>query len=246
MQVDERTWFSPSLGQDMTLKVYGHDGRPDRRVPVAGRAVLGLRGLGHGRRVSPASSMPGGCGSSPSTAIDWQSWTNQSIAPADRGRRHDAYDRYLADEVVPFVRELTGWERAWATGASMGGYHAANVLFRHPDLFDGLVAMSGLYQLGLFVGDDASEARVLQQPAALPAEPRRPVVPRPAPRGAARVRRRPGRVRGRRCSRTPARCGDVLAAKGIPAIVDEWGDDVNHDWPWWRKMLPHYLERLGV
>ncbi len=39
---------------------------------------------------------------------------------------------------------------------------------------------------------------------------------------------------------------DVLAAKGIPAIVDEWGDDVNHDWPWWRRMLPHYLERLGV
>jgi esterase/lipase superfamily enzyme len=39
---------------------------------------------------------------------------------------------------------------------------------------------------------------------------------------------------------------DVLAARGIPAMVDEWGDDVNHDWPWWRKMLPHYLDRLGV
>jgi hypothetical protein len=24
------------------------------------------------------------------------------------------------------------------------------------------------------------------------------------------------------------------------------GDDVIHDWPWWRKMLPHDLERLGV
>jgi esterase/lipase superfamily enzyme len=39
---------------------------------------------------------------------------------------------------------------------------------------------------------------------------------------------------------------DVLATKGIPAIVDEWGADVHHDWPWWRKMLPHYLDRLGV
>jgi esterase/lipase superfamily enzyme len=38
----------------------------------------------------------------------------------------------------------------------------------------------------------------------------------------------------------------VLAAKGIPAIVDYWGHDVNHDWPWWRVMLPHYLERLEV
>ena len=38
----------------------------------------------------------------------------------------------------------------------------------------------------------------------------------------------------------------ILAAKGIPAIVDYWGRDVNHDWPWWRQMLPYELERLGV
>ena len=39
---------------------------------------------------------------------------------------------------------------------------------------------------------------------------------------------------------------DVLAAKDIPAIVQEWCDDVDHDGPWWRKMLPYYLDRLGV
>ena len=38
----------------------------------------------------------------------------------------------------------------------------------------------------------------------------------------------------------------ILRAKDIPAIVDYWGHDVDHDWPWWRVMLPHYLERLGV
>jgi esterase/lipase superfamily enzyme len=37
----------------------------------------------------------------------------------------------------------------------------------------------------------------------------------------------------------------VLSAKGIPHTLDLWGHDVNHDWPWWRRMLPHYLERLG-
>jgi esterase/lipase superfamily enzyme len=39
---------------------------------------------------------------------------------------------------------------------------------------------------------------------------------------------------------------EVLRAKGIPAIVDFWGEDVDHNWPWWRRMLPYYLERLGV
>jgi len=38
----------------------------------------------------------------------------------------------------------------------------------------------------------------------------------------------------------------VLRVKGIPAIVDYWGHDVNHDWVWWRQMLPYYLDRLGV
>jgi len=38
----------------------------------------------------------------------------------------------------------------------------------------------------------------------------------------------------------------ALASRQIPAIVDFWGHDVNHDWPWWRKMLPYYLERLDV
>jgi esterase/lipase superfamily enzyme len=28
MHVEERLWFSPALGHDMALKVYGHDGRP--------------------------------------------------------------------------------------------------------------------------------------------------------------------------------------------------------------------------
>lgn len=36
-----------------------------------------------------------------------------------------------------------------------------------------------------------------------------------------------------------------LDCVGIGHIFDLWGHDVNHDWPWWRKMLPHYLERLG-
>jgi esterase/lipase superfamily enzyme len=36
-----------------------------------------------------------------------------------------------------------------------------------------------------------------------------------------------------------------LAAKGIPHNLDVWGWDVNHDWVWWRRMLPLVLgERL--
>jgi esterase/lipase superfamily enzyme len=37
---------------------------------------------------------------------------------------------------------------------------------------------------------------------------------------------------------------NILNAKGIPHTLELWGHDVNHDWPWWRKMLPHALGKL--
>jgi esterase/lipase superfamily enzyme len=244
MHVEDRSWFSPSLGHDMALKVYGHDGRPVLGFPSQdGRywdfeawgmvdACAAFIEAGRMRLVTVDS-------------VDWESWTNHAIAPADRGRRHDDYDRYLASEVVPFLRDLTHWDRAWATGVSMGGYHAANVVFRHPDLFDGLIAMSGPYQLGLFVGDDGSEPVYFNSPLRyLPNLEDRWYLDRLR---TARIAIVVGQGAWEEEMLADTRAlRDVLAAKGIPAIVDEWGHDVKHDWPWWRRMLPHYLERLGV
>ena len=36
----------------------------------------------------------------------------------------------------------------------------------------------------------------------------------------------------------------VLHAKGIGHWLDVWGHDVNHDWPWWHKAMPIYVNRL--
>ena len=37
-----------------------------------------------------------------------------------------------------------------AAGASLGAYHGANQLFRRPDLFDGMIAMSGNFDIRNF------------------------------------------------------------------------------------------------
>ena len=36
----------------------------------------------------------------------------------------------------------------------------------------------------------------------------------------------------------------VMREKGIHAQVDYWGYDVSHDWPWWYKMVAHYVPRF--
>jgi esterase/lipase superfamily enzyme len=177
--------------------------------------------------------------------IDWQSWTNQSSPPRDRARRHEAYDRYVAAELAPFARGLTAFDRAWVTGASMGAFHAANVVFRHPDLFDGLIAMSGLYRLRHFIGDYLDDPVYFNSPLDyLPGleDPWYLLRLREA-RLAIVVGQ--GAWEDEMLDET-RELDAILRAKGIPAIVDYWGNDVNHDWPWWRAMLPYYLERLGV
>jgi esterase/lipase superfamily enzyme len=38
---------------------------------------------------------------------------------------------------------------------------------------------------------------------------------------------------------------EMLDRKGIPHLLDMWGHDVAHDWPWWRKMLPYAIDKMG-
>lgn len=244
MNVEEHHWHSGALGHEMWLKVYGAGGRPVVAFPSQeGRywdwegwgmvdAVAGLIDSGRMRLFSVDS-------------IDWQSWTDTAAPPGERARRHEAYDRYVADELAPFIRSLTAAGRAWTAGASMGAYHAVNALLRHPDLFDGTVAMSGLYRLRHFIGDYVDDAVYFNSPLLyLPGLDDPWYLDRLR---AARIAIVVGQGAWEDEMLDDTRELDAqLRAKGIPAIVDYWGNDVNHDWPWWRVMLPHYLERLGV
>ena len=38
----------------------------------------------------------------------------------------------------------------------------------------------------------------------------------------------------------------VLREKNIPAWVDYWGKDVNHDWDWWRIQIRYFVEKLKL
>jgi len=244
VKVEDRTWSSPALGHDMTLRVYGHDGRAMVAFPSQAGRFWDFEGFGMVESVAGFINA-GRMRLIAVDGVDWQSWTNWDAHPADRARRHDDYDRYVAGEVVPFLHDLTGRETAWATGCSMGAYHAANALFRHPDAFDGLIAISGLYQLRDFVGDYMNEGVYLNSPL--------DYMPNlEDPWYLERLRQaKIVFVVGQGAWEEPmvedARAMErALASRQIPAIVDFWGHDVNHDWPWWRKMLPYYLERLDV
>ena len=34
---------------------------------------------------------------------------------------------------------------------------------------------------------------------------------------------------------------EIFREKQIPAWVDFWGHDVDHDWPWWFRQMRYFL-----
>ena len=37
----------------------------------------------------------------------------------------------------------------------------------------------------------------------------------------------------------------IMRSKGVDNIwFDHWGNDVDHDWPWWRVQIPYFLGKL--
>ena len=147
---------------------------------------------------------------------------------------------------MPYVRHVVGdpGARLAASGASFGAFHAANQFFRRPDLFDTLVAMSGFYDLVPdytrgYMTDDVYFNNPMSFLANLEG-------------GYLEALRHACQIHiltGQGAYEAPdasRRLSDLLWRRGIGHNLDVWGHDVNHDWPWWRRMLDLYIgQRLG-
>ncbi len=67
--------------------------------------------------------------------------------PAERVRRHIAFEEYILNEVFPLMAMKNPHPCTIAHGCSLGAFQAANLAYRHPHLFRKLVAFSGRYDL---------------------------------------------------------------------------------------------------
>ncbi len=240
MNVEYHKSWSNQLGQEMDLKVYGQTGKPALVFPTLDGRFYQYEDFGMVEAVRPFID-EGKIQLYTVDSIDRQSWINPDAPPAERAKRHNQYDAYIVQEVVPFIHEHNPFPgKLLATGCSMGGYHSANFTFRHPDLVDALIALSGIYSLKLCIGDYMDENVYMNTPLAyLPnlndrwylEQYRQSQIIVCAGQGAWEE---PMLDETRQLDR-------ILTDKGIPHWADFWGYDVDHDWPWWRKMEPYFL-----
>jgi esterase/lipase superfamily enzyme len=127
----------------------------------------------------------------------------------------------------------------------MGAYHAANFFFRHPDIFDTVIALSGLFRLNHFIGDYMDENVYFNTPLVFLPNLNDPWYLEQYRQSHIIVGVGQGAWEDEMLADARA-LKHILQQKNIPHWIDIWGHDVNHDWPWWHKMLPHFLDKLEL
>jgi esterase/lipase superfamily enzyme len=247
MEIEYHHWWSPRLGQKFELKVYGRAGRPMMAFPTARGRFYDYENFGMAAACAPLIDS-GRLQVFSVDGRDWETWADCSAHPADRGRRYEQWESCLLHEALPFLASKNGRvarRELVVTGCSAGAFHAANFFFRHPENCGAVIGLSGVYGLRRFVGEYVDEWVYAYDPNRY-----LPILDDQTKLALYRG----GRIilccgQGaweEECLEESRRLSGILAARDIPHWLDLWGCDVSHDWPWWRKQIIYFLEKLGV
>jgi len=165
---------------------------------------------------------------------------NDHMDPRHKSIRHQQFNNYVFNEVIPFIRNNSSWETPVITsGASFGALHSANLFFKRPDLIQGCISMSGVYDLTEYTKGYFDEDVYFNSPCHY--------LPNLSDHGILEQIRSSNHIHlltGSGDHEDPdasRRLAGILYNKGIHYELDIWGQDIPHDWPSWRSMLPHYL-----
>lgn len=236
--------YSARLGRDMEVNIYGYGGKPVLVFPCQNGRFFDWEGFGMLEVLG--DYLEGGkiqlfC----VDTIDGETLSLKSGDPYERVRLHEKWFNYVTEELVPRIRAINGTgQDLLATGFSMGAYHAGNFFFRHPDIFDSVIALSGLYDTDDMYGGYMDEVVYANDPCVSLAN-----MPLDHPYIGLYNQRKIMICVGQGAWEEQLLAGTrrlegVLREKGIHAWVDYWGYDVNHDWPWWKKQIRYFLPQV--
>ena len=242
MQTKALTHYSPSLGKEMHMMIYGHGGVPVLAFPTQDALCRQLEEFGFIGQISDYIE-DGRIQLFVVDTVDLESWSARDAGKEWRAERQEQYFRYIVDQVIPLMQSEND-ALPLTLGMSMGANHAAITFLRRPDLFCGMLAMSGVYNTDYFF--DGFMNPVLYENA-----PERflPNMPSDHPYISLYNEKKIIFCVGQGAweedgERTLRNLKQVFERKGIHAWCDFWGYDVNHDWPWWFKQIRYFLPFL--
>ncbi len=231
-----RKGYSSRLGKEMELLVFGHAGLPVVVFPTSGGRFFEFEDHGMIAALAPridAGQLQLYCLDS----VDLESWYNQRVAPRRRIVRHMQYERYVLDEVLPLIRQKNPDPRRMTLGCSFGGYHAVNIALRHPDVFTGLLSLSGAFDLTGFLHGYYDEDCYYNLPTHY--------LPNLTDPWYLDRLRRSNYILATgwddHCLAQNQTLDSILSAADIPHRLFIWDAAKSHDWSTWERMVREYL-----
>lgn len=244
MEIRYEKHWSSYLNREMEFKVYGHGGKSVLFIPCQGGRFFDFENF---KMLDAWADWieSGQCRVFSVDCIDNEAWAAQGADNRWRIENHERWYNYIVNELVPAIHYIAcSGDPIMTFGCSMGAMHAANLYYRRPDLFDSCFAISGLYDNKLFFGDYCDDLVYNNCPCLY-------------------LQNMPQDhwyMDLYRSQKSLVVCGQgaweepllestrwldtVCRSKGIPTRFEYWGYDVNHDWPWWFKMVRTYLPWL--
>jgi esterase/lipase superfamily enzyme len=228
-------WYSPSLGRDIELLVFGHAGARVLAFPTSMGRFYEWEDFGMVGTLSEHLNQ-GWIQLFCVDSVDGESWYARWRHPGARAWRHEQYDSYILNEVLPFTVSRNPNPFLITTGASFGAYHAVNFAFRHPERVDRVIGLSGLYDITRFTGGYSDDNVYFNNPCAFIKHEHDPA--RLAALQHMDIILAVGRDDSS-CSNNEYLSG-ILWERGIGNALRIW-DGWAHDWPWWRQMILIYI-----
>lgn len=159
---------------------------------------------------------------------------------AHKAIRHNQWNNYIFNEVVPYIKDKCGQDTPiFVAGASFGALHSMNLFLKRPDLFSGVIAMSGVYNLMEYTDGYYDDQVYFNSPAHY-----MPNLSDPWYFDHIRKSHHIHIFSGEGPYEDPNAARDfagILYNKGIWYDLQIWGPEWKHDWPTWRECLPYYL-----
>jgi esterase/lipase superfamily enzyme len=240
MKREITSWYSPALSQDMPISIYGHYGFSILLIPTAAADYLEYERFQMMDALAPVLDS-GKCKIYSINSINNESWLNNDMYPPHKAIRHNQFNEYVVNEVIPFIKETSSDDTPiYTCGASFGALHAMNLFLRFPDKFSGAISMSGVYNLAEYTKGFYDDQVYFNSPEHYIQNLNDPwYLEKIRASKHIHLYTGSGDYEDPEASR---RFSSILNEKQIPHDLGIWGTDIKHDWPTWRMMLPFILE----
>jgi esterase/lipase superfamily enzyme len=240
MKREITSWYSPALSQDMPISIYGHYGFSILLIPTAAADYLEYERFQMMDALAPVLDS-GKCKIYSINSINNESWLNNDMYPPHKAIRHNQFNEYVANEVIPFIKETSSDDTPiYTCGASFGALHAMNLFLCFPDKFSGAISMSGVYNLAEYTKGFYDDQVYFNSPEHYIQNLNDPwYLEKIRASKHIHLYTGSGDYEDPEASR---RFSSILNEKQIPHDLGIWGTDIKHDWPTWRMMLPFILE----